>query len=77
MPLYEYKCEECGHIFEKLIFHEEGSVQCPKCLGHVHKIMSSFNLDIPDEICGKLPKGVERELCTECKQGGSACPLAA
>jgi hypothetical protein len=32
---------------------------------------------MPDEVCGKLPKGQERELCTECRQGGSSCPMSA
>ena len=77
MPLYEYRCDECGHTFEKLVFHLEDKVQCPKCQGGVQKLMSPFSIEIPDEICGKLPKGQERELCTECRQGGSSCPLAA
>ena len=77
MPLYEYRCEKCTHVFERLVFHEDDPVGCPRCGGGVHKILSPFNIDIPDELCGKLPKGEKRELCTECKQGGSACPMAA
>jgi len=76
MPIYEYKCEECGHVFEELTFHDGEAIECPRCSGKVRKLMSSFNFDIPDEICGKLPKGQERELCTECREGGSACPMA-
>ncbi|MBW2742206.1 MAG: zinc ribbon domain-containing protein [Deltaproteobacteria bacterium] len=32
MPIYEYKCENCKHIFEKLVFtsNNEG-IECPKC----------------------------------------------
>lgn len=77
MPLYEYVCENCGHSFERLIFHDGEVVECPACSGRVRKLLSSFNVDIPDEMCSKLPRGEKRELCTECKQGGSACPLAA
>ncbi len=77
MPIYEYKCEECGHVFEELIFHESATMECPKCSGKVRKLMSPFNFDIPDEICGKLPKGEDRERCTECREGGGACPIAA
>jgi putative FmdB family regulatory protein len=32
LPLYEYKCEKCGHVFEK-IEHVSASTtkKCPKC----------------------------------------------
>jgi putative FmdB family regulatory protein len=77
MPLYEYQCDKCANRFERLVFHDEEEVFCPACSGKVHKLMSAFNVEIPDEMCGKLPRGEKRELCTECRQGGSACPLAA
>lgn len=33
MPIFEYKCKECGHRFEELIgvTEPEGSPLCPKC----------------------------------------------
>ena len=32
MPLYEYECDNCGHIFEKIqSVHAESLVQCPNC----------------------------------------------
>lgn len=77
MPLYEYVCERCGHSFERLVFHEDDQVECPECSGRVRKILSRFNVEIPDEACAKLPKGEKREYCNECRQGGGACPLAA
>ena len=43
MPLYEYECDACRHRFEHI--HQKYSdpliEQCPKCGGHVHKLMSS------------------------------------
>ena len=43
MPLYEYECDACGHRFEHI--HQKYSdppiEKCPKCGGHVHKLMSS------------------------------------
>lgn len=30
MPLYEYACQKCGHIFEELVFGKE-KVVCPQC----------------------------------------------
>jgi putative FmdB family regulatory protein len=74
MPLYEYQCESCGHSFEKLIFHVAEDLRCPACASSVRKLMSSFSIDIPDELCGKLPRGEKRELCTECRGSGGSCP---
>ena len=42
MPLYEYECDACGHRFEKIQKFSDPLVDtCPKCGGHVHKLMSS------------------------------------
>jgi putative FmdB family regulatory protein len=42
MPLYEYECDACGHRFEKIQkFSDPLEDKCPKCEGHVHKLMSS------------------------------------
>ncbi len=33
MPIYEYKCDKCGHKFEKLVLVSflEPNVSCPRC----------------------------------------------
>ena len=42
MPLYEYKCEACGHRFEKIVkFSDPPLDACPKCGGKVEKLLSS------------------------------------
>jgi putative FmdB family regulatory protein len=42
MPLYEYECDACSHRFEKIQkFSDPLEDTCPKCGGHVHKLMSS------------------------------------
>ncbi|MGH9605835.1 MAG: FmdB family zinc ribbon protein [Terracidiphilus sp.] len=34
MPLYEYRCTQCGHRFEKIqSFSAEPETECPKCHG--------------------------------------------
>jgi putative FmdB family regulatory protein len=46
MPIYEFKCNRCGHTFEQLILssHEEKNVNCPSCgEGDTSKLMSSFS----------------------------------
>ncbi len=41
MPIYEYKCNVCGHRFEKLqSFSEEPVKTCPQCGGEVKKLIS-------------------------------------
>jgi putative FmdB family regulatory protein len=41
MPIYEYKCNACGHRFEKLqSFSEEPVKTCPRCGGEVKKLIS-------------------------------------
>lgn len=43
MPIYEYKCEKCGHSFEKLVFNsDEEPVSCPDCkTKDVKRLLSS------------------------------------
>ena len=43
MPLYEYRCEACGHQFEVIQkFSDEPVSVCPKCgAGPVQKLLSS------------------------------------
>ena len=46
MPIYEFKCNKCGNIFERLVFPSDGEdkVICPDCgEGDTHRLMSSFS----------------------------------
>jgi len=41
MPIYEFKCGDCSHEFERLVFKRDEEVSCPKCNGQkVSKLMS-------------------------------------
>lgn len=41
MPIYEYKCDDCGDIFEELVSTDTKAVPCPKCeSSKVHKLIS-------------------------------------
>ena len=45
MPIYEYKCEQCGEMFEKFIRSSAqlNSLRCPECGGgDVRKMISLF-----------------------------------
>ncbi len=42
MPIYEYKCEGCGDVFEVIQkFADEPLAVHDKCGGHVHRLMSA------------------------------------
>ncbi len=31
MPLYDYECEECKYVFEKMVPSMDATIQCPQC----------------------------------------------
>ncbi|MDQ7032102.1 MAG: zinc ribbon domain-containing protein [Desulfonauticus sp.] len=42
MPIYEYQCDECGHVFEEWQKNfSEQKVVCPVCNGETHRLISS------------------------------------
>lgn len=42
MPIYEYKCSQCGHDFEELVFSLDETPPCPQCgCVEVEKLMSA------------------------------------
>lgn len=45
MPLYEYKCSDCGFRFEELVNHKDDSenVACKKCGSEAKRIVSRFS----------------------------------
>ncbi len=41
MPIYEYKCSECGYKFEKLeSFSDNKKSKCPQCGGEARRLIS-------------------------------------
>jgi putative FmdB family regulatory protein len=42
MPLYEYKCKQCGHRFERIqSFSAPDVKECPVCQGEVERLISA------------------------------------
>ncbi|GGH00583.1 zinc ribbon domain-containing protein [Silvibacterium dinghuense] len=42
MPLYEYRCTQCGHQFEKIqSFSADPLTECPVCKGLVERLISA------------------------------------
>lgn len=41
MPLYEYQCQKCSHLFERIQkFSDPPLTVCPKCGGEVEQLIS-------------------------------------
>jgi putative FmdB family regulatory protein len=49
MPIFEFRCGECGHIFEKLFFHsdDKADMSCPECrCQSVERVVSRTNYSV-------------------------------
>ncbi|MGA2051293.1 MAG: FmdB family zinc ribbon protein [Terracidiphilus sp.] len=45
MPLYAYRCTQCGHRFEKIQnFSAEPELECPKCHGVLERPLTAPRL---------------------------------
>jgi putative FmdB family regulatory protein len=76
MPLYEYKCSKCGHLYEVLASSSsEKSSPCPKCgAGQAVKQFSAFA--VTSGSAGTAPAcepGGSPAGCGSCG-GGGGCP---
>ena len=40
MPLYEFKCKECEHVFEEIQKYTDPNPQCEKCDEGTEKFIS-------------------------------------
>jgi putative FmdB family regulatory protein len=42
VPLYEYRCKQCGHQFEKIqTFSAADQTECPECKGELERLISA------------------------------------
>jgi len=67
MPLYEYKCKRCKHVFEEFERNYSKRVRfCPKCGKESNRIMSAYGLlrmqldDFPTTDKGKRNDDIAR-----------------
>ena len=43
MPIYEYRCDDCGRSFETFVMPGRSEAECPGCRGvHLRREMSIF-----------------------------------
>ena len=60
MPIYEYRCRECGNEFETMVLRGENDrdISCPKCgKKHPDRLLSGF-------AAGASPRGGGKS-CTQ------------
>ena len=69
MPLYEYRCQGCGRLFERLVRSWNETVDCPACASQeVEKQVSTFAFAGTDSGGGGMSSGGS---C--CGRGGCGC----
>ena len=73
MPIFEYRCEGCGHKFEAILFGEQ-KPECPKC--HTHELeqqLSVFAVSAKGSSASAAPTGA----CGSCgdPRGPGACSM--
>lgn len=45
MPLYEYRCRNCGHQFEvQQAFSDDALTECPECSGELRKVFAPVGI---------------------------------
>jgi putative FmdB family regulatory protein len=63
MPIFEFRCLECGHVFEKLFMSsdEEVNLECPECHAEsLERVVSRASHVIGPGPGGKNPKVTEK-----------------
>ncbi|MDB5101822.1 MAG: hypothetical protein JWM80_6243 [Cyanobacteria bacterium RYN_339] len=75
MPIYEYRCEPCGHRFEAYLASSAEQASCPLCAGtQLNRLMSTFASSAVAgyksvQPAGPAPGAVSKKGCG----GGCAC----
>ena len=75
MPIYEYKCENCGYEFEEMLHFSDRDVPIntpcpfPTCCGKVHLKMSLVSFQLKGD--GWYKDGYERKRTDGSGAGGS------
>lgn len=67
MPIYEFRCEDCGEIFEELVFGGDlAGIKCKKCGSErVKKLMSACGFKSESGFVGSASGGA----CSSCAGG--------
>lgn len=64
MPIFEYRCQDCGHEFETLVRGGADAPTCPKC----HSVQLHKKLSAPAAVGGS--SGADADLPEACRSCG-------
>lgn len=73
MPIFEFRCSDCGDVFEKIFLNPDETVEleCPQCKSHsLERVVSRAN-HVMARGAGEKPKLTTRS----CGSGGSCMTL--
>ena len=76
MPIYEYRCTQCGEKFEKLVLNASQSIACPACSSAlVEKLFSRFGFTCQGKASSSgVTGGSASSGCSSCTSGNcSSC----
>jgi len=77
MPIYEYRCTECSHAFEKLMRRWGDSTSCPACSSTtVEKQISTFAVSSASSSAPAMDCGAPASGCGASACGGGTCGMA-
>ena len=71
MPIFEFRCLECGNIFEKLFVssHDKVDLECPECqAGTFERVVSKTS-----HVMGVGPGGKEPKITEKSCAPGNKC----
>lgn len=85
MPLYAYRCTQCGHRFEKIQrFSAKPLEQCPQCQGRLERPLTAPGLSfkgkgwyVNDYAAKSAAPAAESAPAPACAGGCPTCPAAA
>jgi putative FmdB family regulatory protein len=66
MPIYEYRCAACQHVFEALVRRAADTPRCPACgRARLEKQFSTFSV--------AAPASASHKACDACPAAGDGC----
>lgn len=78
MPIFEYKCESCGNVFEELVNGDRNKeMPCPDCGSNkTEKLMSVIGGISMGKASAASPCGSACANASACGSSGGCCPHA-